>query len=360
VQLLEHPQFTNGENLWVNLGAEFTNGSIWAHSHAIKSFVAIDPKPVLNSTTKVLQMENDDVLVGGSTVHVHFRLTHNPHESTATANSVNITLLHPEYLVYSSMVKSSGSAVNVQSNGHSTTSRIMAVGAFNYLDSVDLNFTFTIDPAKTKAKGEIHKAFVGFEVVFAYSSPFYGTPRRGYMKRPPYNTIKFYSERDACDTALGMVSGTIADNMLRSSSDSVAGSVDKGRLNGIKAWIPTSALKRDGNQFIEVNLQTIKEIKRISLKGNGDGVTGSYVKWFRVFYSLDCILWKTYKTKNNVKVLKGNTGPDKVAMVTLVPSIIAKCIRINPRSYHKEIALRFELYGCASSLSPVASMISCD
>ncbi|XP_031560152.1 uncharacterized protein LOC116296282 isoform X2 [Actinia tenebrosa] len=350
-QLLDHPKLTNGEKVWISIGAEFTNGSIWANQLAVSGFKNFDPEPVLKGSAHVPQMDQNEV-VTGSTVDINFRLTHDPIKTTSIASGINITFFHPPYLVFDSMAKDPKS-VHAQVISNSISTRTLSVGSFNFSEVAHFNMTFQVDPAKTKPRGQVHAAFVRIEVKYSFTSPFYPDPREMNMKKALQNTIKFYPQRDSCDVALA-----VADENFEASSYSTEGPPKEGKLNGPKAWVPVTALKKDRNQFIGVNFTGLKIIHRIAVQGSGDGLsTSGYVTGFRVFYSKDCAMWTLYKNKDNIKYLKGNTAANKMNVVPLDPPIEAKCIRINPTAFNKQISLRFELYGCASSNPTPAALL---
>ena len=47
-----------------------------------------------------------------------------------------------------------------------------------------------------------------------------------------------------------------------------------------------------------------------------------------------------------IQTLSGNTERNKVVGNILEPAIIARYVRIHPKTWQSHIALRFELYGC--------------
>ncbi|WAQ95470.1 HMCT-like protein [Mya arenaria] len=97
----------------------------------------------------------------------------------------------------------------------------------------------------------------------------------------------------------------------------------------------------------EVKLR-LSEVRGIVTKArdNADGYN-QYVTSYRVLYSIDCERFQAVENPGGTDVIfVGNEDTDNSKTNWFSPALNAKCIRINPLSWHNHVSLRFELIGC--------------
>ena len=71
----------------------------------------------------------------------------------------------------------------------------------------------------------------------------------------------------------------------------------KGRLHGLYGWCAST--KNNINDFIQVDLEVVHVICAVATQGKKDG---SYVTSYKVFFSIDGVIWNAYKVNNVDKV----------------------------------------------------------
>ena len=104
------------------------------------------------------------------------------------------------------------------------------------------------------------------------------------------------SSCESRDEALGMENGSIADFQITSST-AWTFPAEKGRLNGRQAW---KAGKKDGYQWIQVDLGEVKFVTKIATQG-------LYRQWtttYNISYSFNGQTFDQYQVHNVNKVRK--------------------------------------------------------
>lgn len=78
----------------------------------------------------------------------------------------------------------------------------------------------------------------------------------------------------------------------------------------------------DSSQYIKVDLKSAKRVTSIAIQGTGNGY---YTKSFKLHYSLDNIVWDTFRLDSTKEVdgaiLQGNGDQASVAIIELNPVI---------------------------------------
>ncbi|XP_033755079.1 uncharacterized protein LOC117338028 [Pecten maximus] len=83
------------------------------------------------------------------------------------------------------------------------------------------------------------------------------------------------------------------------------------------------------------------------IQGRGDPSYSQWVKTYYVSFSIDGLTWTSVTSQNeDPKLFTGNSNRNTVVKSSLVPSITAVYVRINPRSWYSYISLRFDISGC--------------
>ncbi|CAH1230883.1 NOTCH1 [Branchiostoma lanceolatum] len=117
-----------------------------------------------------------------------------------------------------------------------------------------------------------------------------------------------------------------------------AHSVIMGRLGSKSFWAPAT---NDVNQFMQINLMQTTTLGAIALQGSGD----SFVKTFKLLYSVDGKTWTEYKV-----TLTGSKDGTAVTTVQLPTPITAQYIRIVPLTWGPGgIGLKTEVYITAAA-----------
>ena len=142
-----------------------------------------------------------------------------------------------------------------------------------------------------------------------------------------------------------MENKTILDSQITASSMwSANHSPARARLHTVRvgrdrgAW---SAKTNDLGQWIQVDLGQVTKVTRIATQGRED--MHQWVSSYSLQFSLDGGYFESYE---DGRVLKGNNDRNVIVGNILDPAIIARYIRIRPRSWYGHISMRFEVYGC--------------
>ncbi|OWF47341.1 Hemocytin [Mizuhopecten yessoensis] len=109
------------------------------------------------------------------------------------------------------------------------------------------------------------------------------------------------------------------------------------------AW---SSQYKDNKQFIQVKFPRETEVETILLRGRNE-FFNQWVKTYHLLYSMDGTNWTTVMSDDNQpRVFTGNNDTTTIVKASVVPSITAVYLRINPRSWNNHVSLRFDVSGC--------------
>ncbi|XP_078346606.1 uncharacterized protein LOC144631897 [Oculina patagonica] len=154
----------------------------------------------------------------------------------------------------------------------------------------------------------------------------------------------FEPPKIVCADALGMQSGEIPDSGLKSSSDyNQYFGAERSRLNEVKegsfygGWASKHA---DVGQWLQIDLGMTTKVTRIATQGRQDA------NWWVTKYALTYSNGGQFQPYNNGEVFPGNRDRNTPVGNILNPPIIARYIKIHPKTWSGFIALRVELYGC--------------
>jgi len=142
----------------------------------------------------------------------------------------------------------------------------------------------------------------------------------------------------------------ISDNQITASSGFVGAHSDtmhgyEGRLNykstlgDRKSWAPVQA---DLNQWLQVDFLRHKAYV-CAIATQGQDEVAQWVATYSLQYSNDGVVFTDYKQGH---VFQGNTNNNGIVKNDLIPAIVARYIRVLPKSWYDHIAMRMELYGC--------------
>ncbi|KAF1383002.1 hypothetical protein PFLUV_G00149710 [Perca fluviatilis] len=166
--------------------------------------------------------------------------------------------------------------------------------------------------------------------------------------------MEFYGcELDGCSVPLGMESRLIEDHRITASSTATSWysgpwRASLARLNTqgtINAW---QAKHGNMNQWLQVELPTIKKITGIMTQGAKSLGKEMYVMSYALQYSNNGIHWKQYTDDESIpsKTFLGNTNNNDHVKNYIYPPIFSRFIRIIPISWMNSITMRIELLGC--------------
>ncbi|XP_068087454.1 discoidin, CUB and LCCL domain-containing protein 1 [Hyperolius riggenbachi] len=117
-----------------------------------------------------------------------------------------------------------------------------------------------------------------------------------------------------------------------------------------EAWASSHTSDRE---WLEIDLGDKRKITGIVTTGSTLPNFNFYVKSYIVSYKRDGTKWRTYKgaISNEEKVLEGNSNYEDETRNNFIPPVVARAIRIIPRTWNQRIAMKVELIGCSLTQS---------
>uniref|UniRef100_A0A8C6J437 ferroxidase n=1 Tax=Melopsittacus undulatus TaxID=13146 RepID=A0A8C6J437_MELUD len=176
-------------------------------------------------------------------------------------------------------------------------------------------------------------------------------PTEAY-NRPTLRMELLGCEVDGCSLPLGMENREIKNTQITASSvktswfstwdPSLARLNQEGKMN---AW---RAKLNNNQQWLQIDLLTVKKITAIATQGVKYMSAENFVKTYIILYSDQGSEWKSYMDGSSsvAKVFLGNENSNGHVKHFFNPPILSRFIRIVPRTWYNSIALRVELYGC--------------
>ncbi|XP_036893723.1 coagulation factor VIII isoform X3 [Sturnira hondurensis] len=155
---------------------------------------------------------------------------------------------------------------------------------------------------------------------------------------------------NSCNIPLGMESKAISDaqitassyfnNMFAAWSPSQARLHLQGRTN---AWRPQV---NNPEEWLQVDFRKTMKVTGITTQGAKSLLTSMYVKEFLISSSQDGHNWTPFLQNGKVKVFQGNQDSFRPVVNSLDPPLLTRYLRIHPKSWVHQIALRLEVLGC--------------
>ncbi|XP_054647873.1 coagulation factor VIII [Dunckerocampus dactyliophorus] len=155
---------------------------------------------------------------------------------------------------------------------------------------------------------------------------------------------------NSCSHPLGLRSGQITtitassyrSSLLRSWKPTLARLHQQGSVN---AWRPKS---NSPQEWLQVDLGTVKRITGVVTQGATSLFTEMMVTEFAVSVSDNETLWRSVleEDSQSEKIFTGNSEPDEEALTVFEPAVFGRYLRIYPRGWVNDIALRLEVLGC--------------
>ncbi|KAM9795311.1 coagulation factor VIII [Neosynchiropus ocellatus] len=175
--------------------------------------------------------------------------------------------------------------------------------------------------------------------------------------RPALRLELLGCDLNSCSFPLGLQKLLIPDNQFRASSNYSSflrhwgSNLARLHLEGsVNAWRPKTNNPRE---WLEVDLGTVKRITGVVTQGAKSLLTPMMVTEFAVSVSDDRRSWSSALEPGSQreKVFPGNSDPDEEAYNVIEPPLFGRYIRINPRGWINDIALRLEVLGCDTQQS---------
>ncbi|XP_051922357.1 coagulation factor VIII isoform X2 [Hippocampus zosterae] len=172
-----------------------------------------------------------------------------------------------------------------------------------------------------------------------------------FVRSPALRLELLGCDLNSCSYPLGLRSGLISDitassyrsSMLRTWSPTLARLHQEGRAN---AWRPKS---NNPHEWLQVDLTSVKRITGVITQGARSYLTQMMVTEFSVSVSLDGVSWSTVLEKDSQREMiftVNKTDPDEEALTVFEPALFGRYLRIYPRGWINDIALRLEVLGC--------------
>uniref|UniRef100_I3JCH8 Coagulation factor VIII n=1 Tax=Oreochromis niloticus TaxID=8128 RepID=I3JCH8_ORENI len=167
------------------------------------------------------------------------------------------------------------------------------------------------------------------------------------VQRPALRLELLGCDLNSCSLPLGLQIRRIPDGSFSASSShssflrtwkpSLARLHQEG---GANAWRP---MNNNPHEWLQVDLGKVKRITGVITQGARSLLTQMMVTEFSVTSSLDGHSWSSVLDE---RIFTGNNDPDKEAINVFEPPLFARYIRIHPRGWINDIALRLEVLGC--------------
>uniref|UniRef100_A0A8C5XV82 Discoidin, CUB and LCCL domain containing 1 n=1 Tax=Microcebus murinus TaxID=30608 RepID=A0A8C5XV82_MICMU len=109
-----------------------------------------------------------------------------------------------------------------------------------------------------------------------------------------------------------------------------------------------SSNKHRQREWLEIDLGEKKKITGIKTAGSTQSNFNFYVKSFVINFKNNNSKWRTYKgiVNKEEKVFQGNSNFRDPVQNDFIPPIVARYVRVVPKTWHQRIALKVELIGC--------------
>ncbi|XP_051513639.1 coagulation factor VIII-like [Myxocyprinus asiaticus] len=173
-----------------------------------------------------------------------------------------------------------------------------------------------------------------------------------FQKQPTLRIELLGCDLNSCSMPLGMQRGSIPrtsisassfqDKWLLSWSPDLARLHQEGRAN---AWRPKT---NNPHEWLQVDFMYMKRVTGVVTQGARSVLIQMMVTEFTVSISDDGHKWTSVKEQDTdqVKVFEGNREYDEEALNEFDPPLFTRFIRIHPKGWVNDIALRVEFLGC--------------
>ncbi|XP_059202876.1 coagulation factor VIII [Centropristis striata] len=234
---------------------------------------------------------------------------------------------------------------------------------FNVSYSLDQDTWTTYRGNNTKRNGVF---FGNMDSSRVKTNFFYPPVVARYVRIHPVNSVQKPALRlellgcdlNSCSLPLGLQRRLIPDksfsasstysSLLRSWSPSLARLRQEGSAN---AWRPKY---NNPHEWLQVDLGNVKRITGVVTQGARSLLTQMMVTEFSVAVSHDGHSWSTVleDSSQREKIFTGNSDPDDEALTVFDSPLFGQYLRIHPRGWINDIALRLEVLGCDTQQTP--------
>uniref|UniRef100_A0AAQ6AQ99 F5/8 type C domain-containing protein n=1 Tax=Amphiprion ocellaris TaxID=80972 RepID=A0AAQ6AQ99_AMPOC len=172
-----------------------------------------------------------------------------------------------------------------------------------------------------------------------------------FVQRPALRLELLGCDLNSCSFPLGLQrqindtrfkASSHYSSLLQSWKPSLARLHLKGRAN---AWRPKN---NNPHEWLQVDLEKVRRITGVITQGARSLLTQMMVTEFSVTVSPDGQSWSSVLEENSQreKIFNGNNDPDEEALSVFDPPLFGRFLRIHPRGWINDIALRLEVLGC--------------
>ncbi|KAF3693960.1 Coagulation factor VIII Antihemophilic factor [Channa argus] len=174
----------------------------------------------------------------------------------------------------------------------------------------------------------------------------------GFVQNPALRLELLGCDLNSCSLPLGLQKRLIPDSSFSASSiyssmmhswiPSLARLHQKGSAN---AWRPKS---NSPYEWLQVDLGKVRRITGVVTQGARSLFKQMMVTEFSVTFSTDGNTWSNVLEENsqNEKIFSGNSQTDEEVLTVFDPPLFGRYLRIHPRGWVNDIALRLEVLGC--------------
>ncbi|KAM3867146.1 coagulation factor VIII [Diretmus argenteus] len=246
----------------------------------------------------------------------------------------------------------------VQTQGVTATLRDYFITLFTISYSLDKETWTTYRGNNTRPKHTFYGNMDGSKVK---ENRFFPPFVARYIRIQPFNVVKKPALRlellgcdlNSCSLPLGLQKRLIPDSsfsassvhssFLRTWSPSFARLYQEGSSN---AWRPKN---NNPHEWLEVDLVKVKRITGVVTQGARRSLlTQMMVTEFSVTVSLDGRSWTSALEPGTQReeIFTGNSDPEEEALSMFDPPLFGRYLRLHPRGWINDIALRLEVLGC--------------
>uniref|UniRef100_A0A665XF66 Coagulation factor VIII, procoagulant component n=1 Tax=Echeneis naucrates TaxID=173247 RepID=A0A665XF66_ECHNA len=172
-----------------------------------------------------------------------------------------------------------------------------------------------------------------------------------FVHKPAVRLELLGCDLNSCSLPLGLQKMIPDDSFSASSSHSsffsswkpsLARLHKEGRAN---AWRPKN---NNPHEWLQVDLGKVKRITGVITQGAKSLLTEMMVTEFSVTFSQDGQTWSSVSegSSQGEQVFTGNSEPDEEVVTVFDSPLFARYLRIHPRGWINDIALRLEVLGC--------------
>ncbi|KAF6717873.1 Coagulation factor VIII [Oryzias melastigma] len=212
-----------------------------------------------------------------------------------------------------------------------------------YNSKISTNFPGNLDSSTVRQ----NSFFPPFVARYVRIQPF------RFKRKPALRLELLGCDVNSCSLPLGLKNKIPDSNFTASSSYSSlmrSWSPSLARLHqtgGANAWRPKN---NNPHEWLQVDLGSVKRITGVITQGARSVLTEMMVTEFSVTYSQDEHTWSSVLEDNSQreKIFTGNSDVDEEALNFFDPPLFGRYVRIHPRGWINDIALRLELLGCVT------------